>query len=87
MAIEAYEALTDLKEVGSGIATRLLALARPDRSVSLNGSSKAGLAKSFGLTSSTLGTSRNYGRLLENIYNQTWFCEPAPKDAHEKTIY
>ena len=86
VAIEAYETLTGLKEVGSGIATRLLTLARPDRFVSLNGKSAAGLAKSFGLARSTLGKPRNYGSLLEKICSQTWFREPAPKDAHEETI-
>ena len=86
VAIEAYGALTDLDEIWSGIATRLLTLARPARFVSLNGKSKAGLAKSFGLAHSTLGKPRNYGCLLEKIYNQTWFREPAPKDAHEETI-
>ena len=86
VAIEAYEALTGLKRVGSGIATRLLTLARPARFVSLNGKSKAGLEKSFGLARSTRWKPRDYGYLLEKIYNQTWFREPAPKDAHEETI-
>ena len=86
VAIEAYETLTGLTWVGSGIATRLLALAKPDRFVSLNRKSEAGLAKSFGLARKPRWKPRDYGCLLEKIYNQTWFLEPAPKDAHEETI-
>ena len=78
VAIEAYEALTGLTWVGSGIATRLLALARPGRFVSLNGKSGAGLAKSFDLARKPPWKPRDYGCLLEKIYNQTWFREPAP---------
>ena len=44
-AVRAYEQLTGLDGVGSGIATRLLTLARPNRFVSLNGASKVGSCK------------------------------------------
>ena len=87
MAITAYEELVRLDGVGPGIATRLLALARPDRFVSLNNASNKGLSDFFNLARSTLETPKNYGRLLEAIYDQTWFREPAPKDAREHTIY
>ncbi len=86
VAITAYEELVGLDGVGPGIATRLLALARPDRFVSLNNASNAGLADYFELAKSTLETPKNYGRLLEKIYDQTWFREPAPKEAREETI-
>ena len=78
-AVEAYEELLKFEGVGPGIATRLLTLARPDRFVSLNGASKKGLADSFGLAPSTLGQPKNYGRLLEAIYSQDWYSEPAPE--------
>ncbi len=86
VAIAAYEELVRFNGIGPGRATRLLALARPDRFVSLNNASNAGLADFFGLARSTLGTPNNYGRLLEAIYAQTWFREPAPEDAREETI-
>lgn len=86
VAITAYEELVHIEGVGPGIATRLLTLARPDHFVSLNNASNAGLADFFGLARSTLETPKNYGRLLEAIYNKTWFREPAPKDAREETI-
>ena len=86
VAIKAYEALVGLKGVGNGIATRLLALARPDRFVSLNDKSKKGLAQFSRLAPTTLKKPDNYGHLLEAIYERPWFREPAPKDAGEQTI-
>ena len=63
-AITAYRFLTDKKDgkslVGTATATRLLALARPDRFVSLNGGSSKGLARCFGPdTPTALGISKN----------------------------
>ena len=83
-AVKAYEELLKFEGVGPGIATRLLTLARPDRFVSLNGALQKGLANKFGLAPSTLGQPRNYGRLLEAIYSQDWYREPAPES--ESTI-
>lgn len=85
-AARAYEELTALEGVGSGIATRLLALAKPDRFVSLNGASKSGLAASFDVAPSTLSRPRNYGRLLKQVYGQTWYTDARPINAREETI-
>ena len=49
LAFDSYSALRDIDGIGPGIATRFLTLARPDRFVSVNGESTAGLAASFGL--------------------------------------
>ena len=85
-AIRAYAQLTALDGVGPGIATRLLSLARPDRFVSLNGASKAGLAEAFAVPPSTLSQPRSYGRLLEQIYGEAWYSDPRPVDAREETV-
>ena len=86
LAFDSYEALWGLDGVGPGIATRLLTLARPDRFVSLNNASKAGLADFFDLAPSTLGKPRNYARLLTAIYDQDWCRAPAPRNARERAI-
>ena len=89
-AIVAYESLRDQRDgealVGEATATRLLALARPDRFVSLNDGSRNGLAAFFGLSPSTLGTTQKYGCLLEKIYNLPWIREPAPQSEREQLI-
>ena len=88
VAIDAYSQLTGIDGVGKAAATRLLALAKPDRFVSLNGRSEKGLARFSGLAPSTLKRPQNYRRLLEHIYEQPWFREPDPdpKNVHEQTI-
>lgn len=85
-AVRAYEQLKGLEGVGPGIATRLLTLARPDRFVSLNGASKAGLAASFHIAPSTLSQPRSYSRLLDQVYSQAWYSDARPIDAREETI-
>ena len=87
LAFEAYEDLRAVDGVGEGIASRLLTLARPDRFVSVNGASKKCLAKLFELPPTTLGKPRNYRRLLELVYGQAWYQEPAPTAAHEQALY
>ena len=86
-AFESYRALRDIEGVGPGIATRLLTLARPNRFVSVNSASTAGLAASFGLAPSTLGNPSNYARLLTAIYEQDWYRTPAPRNARERAIW
>ena len=88
VAIEAYKTLIDLDDVGPATATRLLTLARPDRFVSLNGGSEEGLARYFGFQHPTaLKNLDNYRSLLERIYDQAWFREPAPQDGSEQEIW
>ena len=86
LAFESYRALWGIDGVGPGIATRLLTLARPDRFVSVNNASTAGLAGFFGLAPSTLGNPSNYARLLTAIYDQNWYRNPAPRNARERAI-
>ncbi len=86
LAFESYQALRNIHGVGPGIATRLLTLARPDRFVSVNEASKAGLARVFGRARTTLGNPRNYARLLTTIYDQDWYRNPAPANPRERAI-
>ena len=86
LAFDSYRALRDIDGVGPGIATRLLTLARPDRFVSVNNASTAGLAAAFGLAPSTLGSPSNYARLLTAIYDQDWYRNSAPRNARERAI-
>ena len=85
-AFESYQALRLIDGVGPGIATRLLTLARPDRFVSVNNASRAGLAGFFGLAPTTLGNPPNYARLLAAVYSQDWYRNPVPRNARERAI-
>ena len=81
------------RDIGIGVATRLLALARPDRVVSLNGKSWEGLAQIFpgidrlnprGSRGSVLG---HYGRFLGQLYEEPWFDSKKPRRAFEQRLW
>ncbi len=65
--------------IGPGVATRLLALARPDCYVSLNGASRAGLARCSGLAPAALD--KRYGDLLEWLHHSKWYGVARPADS------
>ena len=83
------EALVGMRKlghrIGSGVATRLLALARPECYVSLNGASRDGLAKCSDLAPTTLD--RRYDKLLEWVHGSTWYGAPRPSDSREGEIW
>ena len=82
------------RDIGIGVATRVLALARPDRVVSLNGASGEGLARIFPGVD-RLDTKRHsvkvliehYGRFLIQLYAEPWFDSKEPSDAFERRLW
>ena len=101
VAHDAMETIKKLKyaenkdrSIGPAAATRLLALARPDRLVSVNSKSAVGLGKLLGSRSRsgrTLTTpgslADNYEKLLNWVYEQPWFKAPQPDDPPEGEIW
>ena len=87
LAFECYEEMKGFHGIGKGIATRLLALARPDRFVSLNNLSQHGLAQYSNLARTTLETPNKYQELLEFIYDQNWFNTPEPDNPFLTSIW
>ena len=81
------------KNIGVGVATRILALARPDRVVSLNGASWEGLAQIFpGIDRLNPkdyypNVPEDYGRFLGQLYEEPWFDSPEPNDECEKRLW
>ena len=97
VAVDAYKAIRAIHNIGPGIATRLLTLARPDRCISLNNASIKGLIKAYGdgLNALKKLKDRNkhngdnghiYGEFLEEIYDQPWYRKPEPENEKEKMI-
>ena len=80
IAVSAMRELTDIEHMGSGTATLLLTLARPDRLLSLNSASEKGLSNLSGKSHSTLGKPANYRKLLRWLYDQPWYAGPPPTD-------
>ena len=87
-AIDAYEKIISINNLGHANATRLLALARPDYIVSFNSESRSGLAKYLGLAlPKGLLPPERYRNLLESIYEKPWFNVPRPETPHEQGIW
>ena len=82
-----------IKGMGPALATRLLALARPDRLVSVNSKSAKGLLLLFYGKDNFTNERRvkyladNYSELLEMIYGSSWFKQECPDDSLERSIW
>jgi HKD family nuclease len=74
------------------IATRLLALARPDLAVSVNRGSRDGLAALSGLPPTSLNKAptgpraRSYVDLVHFLAQQPWYVNPTPANAYETAL-
>ena len=86
VAIDVYQEITNIDGIGPGIATRLMALARPDHIISLNGASMDNLAEYFNLPVG-VGGIENYGILLDLLHQKDWFQGQPPGNTYEHTIW
>ena len=97
VAVKALEQIDGEKRFSYGTATRLLALARPDKLVSVNKGSRYGLARVFGvskdsgkgldLSPTTLGEPENYRLLLERLYAAPWYRGPPGRSKRERQLW
>ena len=87
VAVKVLERIYQENGFNCGTATRLLALARPDRMVSVNNRSRRGLAKAFDLSPATLGEPRNYARLLERIYEKQWYGSQPGRKKQDRRLW
>ena len=74
------------KGIKRAVATRLLALACPDRCVSVNGPSTPGLREIFPNVTDP-GTADGYCELLKELYKQPWYNVDEPDDPCEKKLW
>lgn len=72
---------------GPGVVTRLLALARPERLVSVNGGSRPGLDNLFGPPPTPLDVPDYYGRLLEELYKLPWYGDDTSRSRKEHRLW
>ena len=83
----AVAGIRQLDRFGPAVATRFLALARPDRLVSVNGPSSIGLGLFAGMEQDKDHLATNYGELLQAIHAKEWCSAPEPVDAKEREIW
>jgi hypothetical protein len=89
VAANVIGSISALPGFGGGIATRLIALARPENAVSVNNGSAPGLAKLLGWRQNplTLATAQNYPRLLGWLSEQPWHNSPEPTEAELQRVW
>jgi hypothetical protein len=85
MVKRAFDLVTNLDNVSFATVTRLLAVRNPDRFVSVNGESIAGLSKMSGITQKDLKTSSGYVALTRWVMKQPWWSTEDPQD--DTSIY
>ena len=83
----AVASIMELDRFGPGVATRFLALACPDRLVSVNAPSAAGLGTLSGIDKDKARLADNYDELLRALHGTEWFKAPEPDDAREREIW
>jgi hypothetical protein len=79
--------IRQLHRFGPAVATRFLALACPDRLVSVNGPSAAGLGVFADKKHDEDNLARSYGALLKMIHGREWCHAPEPIDSREREIW
>jgi HKD family nuclease len=85
MVKRAFDLVTSLDKVSVATVTRLLAIRHPDRFVSVNGASVAGLSQLSGIPQTDLHTSAGYVALIRWVMSQPWWATADPED--ETSIY
>jgi hypothetical protein len=84
MARKAHEVITNRDGFSVGVATRLLALARPEVLVSVNNESVGRLAPWSGMPITTIKTPTGYEKLTKWMMGGKWWNSPEPKDSFER---
>jgi hypothetical protein len=87
MARKAHEVITNRQGFNVGVATRLLALARPEVLVSVNNESVDRLARWSGLPVAAIKTSAGYEKLVKWIMAGNWWASPEPLGGLEREVW
>jgi hypothetical protein len=87
MARRSHEIITNRDGFSGGVATRLLALARPEVLVSVNNESVRRLAHWSGMSAAVIKTSQGYEKFVRWVMQGKWWNVPAPNDTFEREIW
>jgi len=72
---------------GVGIASRLLALKRPDQFVCLDSKNQRGLCKDFGIVRNGMDYDRYWDEIIERILDAPWWNSRRPRSAKEAAVW
>lgn len=85
LAEKVLKALTDLHGVSVGVASRLMAIKRPDLFISVNNGSEPKL--SMARNGVRIKSTKHYMALLSSIWDTEWFRSPRPRDVNEAALW
>jgi HKD family nuclease len=71
---------------GIGIASRLLAMKRPDTFVCLDARNRKGLCKAFGINQN-VGYEEYWDSIIARIMEANWWCSPMPQAGDEQGVW
>jgi hypothetical protein len=88
-AVGCLEAMSSEPGISHGVATRLIALARPDVAISVNAGSAPHIGALTGLpkSPSSLASAKNYRALLSWVARQPWHGVPRPADPWQAMLW
>jgi len=72
---------------GVGIASRLLALKRPDQFVCLDSKNQRGLCKDFGIVRNGMNYDRYWDEIIERILDAPWWNSKRPRNAKDAAVW
>jgi hypothetical protein len=84
-------AVDEIPHFSGGIATRMLALARPNRAISVNNASRRHLAEltklpAYSLAHSPAGRAHSYKDMLQWFEDKPWYSQPSPEGPYEQLL-
>lgn len=77
--------MTKIHGVSIGVASRLMAVKRPDLFVSVNKGSQRGLGRLLGR--GLISTPEHYRSLLDVVWSSDWYRSPQPENPREKIVW
>lgn len=87
MARRAHEIITNRDGFRTGVATRLMALARPEVLVSVNNESVGRLAQWSGMPIATIKKSAGYEKFIRWVMGGRWWNTRKPEEPFEQEIW
>ncbi len=87
VARRAHEIITNREGFDFAVATRLMALARPEALVSVNSESAERLAQWSSFSVNSIKTSKGYEKLIKWVIESKWWSAPKPSESLEYDLW